>query len=153
MIDVYKEINRLKKNGKSIKLNLLILEWQKVIIMLCSHDNKCSRLIIVKWLHASDLVAWQVQHSSASILPTLQTWAVWNHSGQGNLLRLISKYWFLIFSDQEVKSLVTRFYEHFSVIRPESHFIVVWNISIILIILFYILELPLILGFGQVAWQ
>lgn len=38
-------------------------------------------------------------------------------------------------------------------IRPENKFIIVWNIMLMVIIIFYLLEIPLILGFGEVVWK
>ncbi len=59
----------------------------------------------------------------------------------------------MILLEQDVKSVVSRIYGRFDLIRPENLFIVVWNITVIMVILFYILEFPLILGFGEVVWQ
>ena len=40
-----------------------------------------------------------------------------------------------------------------NMIRPDNPFIVCWNILHLCIIIFYLLEFPLIVGFGEVVWK
>lgn len=39
------------------------------------------------------------------------------------------------------------------VIRPDNFFLLLWNIFIVVIVLFYILEMGFLLGFGEAFWR
>lgn len=55
--------------------------------------------------------------------------------------------------DEDVQRRIYRFYRKFTPIRPESPFIVIWNILVMMVIIIYLMEFPLIIGYGEIVWK